>query len=56
MKRNVLVLLSFFVASAALGEDPKERAYQVPALPPKHKDKPRVSGWAKRRVEEKLDR
>ncbi|MCX8035614.1 MAG: silent information regulator protein Sir2 [Candidatus Sumerlaeia bacterium] len=47
------------VGLAALGfaEDPREREYFTPALAPKHKaDKPKVSGWAASRVEEKLDR
>ncbi|MBM3334285.1 silent information regulator protein Sir2, partial [Candidatus Sumerlaeota bacterium] len=41
----------------ASAEDPKEREYFIPALHPKHKqDKPKVEGWAKHRIEEKLDR
>ena len=44
------------IASTAYAQDPRERAYHVPALSPKHKDKPKVSGWAKQRIEEKLNR
>jgi hypothetical protein len=40
----------------AFAEDPKERDYFTPALPPKHAEKPRVTGWAGQRIEEKLNR
>jgi len=50
------VLLSCAAASTSAGQDPRERDYHVPALNPKHKEKPRVAGWAEQRVEEKLNR
>jgi hypothetical protein len=50
------VLLIGAAPAAAAAQDAAERAYLVPALQPKHKDKPRVQGWADRRVEEKLNR
>jgi len=57
MRTIVLALLSCCaLAPAATAEDPKERAYFVPALHPQHKDKPKVSGWARERVEERLNR
>lgn len=52
---NMLVL-SCAAAFTAVAQDPAERAYHVPALNPEHKDKPKVTGWAERRVEEKLNR
>ena len=43
-------------ASTAVAEDPAERQYFTPALNPKHKDKPKVKGWAKERIDEKINR
>ncbi len=40
----------------AFAQDPKERAYFVPVLNPKHVEKPKVAGWAEKRIEEKPDR
>jgi rhamnogalacturonan endolyase len=64
--RTVLILsLLCAVASTDFGElsgvaaaqDQAERQFFTPALNPKHKeDKPKVAGWAERRVEEKLNR
>ena len=57
MRKVALAVLTLSaVACAATAEDPKERAYFVPALHPQHKDKPKVSGWARERVEERLNR
>jgi len=58
MSRKVasIVLLFCTIASTAAAQDPAERAYHVPALNPKHKDKPKLTGWAEKRVEEKLNR
>lgn len=50
------MLLVCAAASTAAAEDPKERQFFTPALNPKHKAKPKVSGWARQRIEEKLDR
>lgn len=52
----LIVLLFWVVNSPARAEDPKERFYHVPALHPKHKDKPKVTGWAKQRIDEKINR
>ncbi len=58
MVRRIIPVLLAAIAFpyAASAEDPKERAYHIPVLHPKHAAKPRVAGWAKRRVEEPLDR
>ncbi len=57
IRRIALVLVSIcVVASTAVAEDPKERAYFTPALHPKHKDKPKVTGWAQHRMDEKINR
>lgn len=57
MSRIVMsVVMVVVLAFPAFAQDPKERAYFVPALSPKHADKPAVQGWADRRVEERLDR
>jgi len=51
------LLLWCAVVITAVAEDPAERQYFTPALPPKHKEeKPKVTGWAKQRVEERLNR
>ena len=50
------VVLSLAVAYPAAAEDPRERAYHVPVLRPKHRDKPKVAGWARQRVNERLNR
>ncbi len=56
-QRVVLIVLLFCaVVSTAVAQDPAERAYFVGALNPKHKDKPKVTGWAKQRVNEKINR
>ncbi|MDP2896001.1 MAG: silent information regulator protein Sir2 [bacterium] len=51
-----LLVLFCAAASTAVAQDPAERAYHVPALNPKHRDKPKVAGWAEQRVEERLNR
>ncbi len=58
MRESIPAVLAFCaVAFTAAAQDPAERAYHVPALNPKHKaDKPKVMGWAKQRIEEKLNR
>jgi rhamnogalacturonan endolyase len=45
-----------FIVAVARAEDPAERDYHVPALDPQHAPKPKVEGWASKRVEETLDR
>jgi len=56
-KKIVLILLLICTAASTLiAEDPRERQFFTPALSPKHKDKPKVTGWAKKRIEEKINR
>jgi len=50
------MLLVCAAASTAAAEDPKERLFFTPALNPKHKDKPKVRGWAEQRIDEKINR
>jgi hypothetical protein len=59
MRRKTVYSLLLYCAfvSTAVAQDPREREYNTPTLNPKHKvDKPKVTGWAADRVEEKLDR
>jgi rhamnogalacturonan endolyase len=58
MSKKVVLILTLIstVASTLIAEDPRERQYFTPALNPKHKDKPKVTGWAQQRIEEKLNR
>ena len=58
MPRTMVPIALWFglLLSVAAAEDPRERAYMVPALRPQHKDKPKVEGWARQRVEERLNR
>jgi rhamnogalacturonan endolyase len=57
---NKTIVLNMFLSCAAVlntgAQDPGERVYFVPAPHPQHQDKPKVNGWAKRRIDEKLDR
>jgi len=55
-KIGLILLLISAAASRAVGQDPSERAYHVAALNPRHRDKPEVKGWAKQRIDEKLNR
>ena len=52
----LMALLACAVASTAAAEDREERRYFTPALNPKHADKPKVTGWAERRIDENLNR
>ena len=57
--KKILALILLLICTATsilIAEDPRERQYFTPALKPKHKDKPEVSGWAQKRIEEKLNR
>ncbi len=49
-------MLFCIVVPTAVAQDPKERQYFTPALNPKHKDKPKVRGWAQKRIDEKINR
>jgi rhamnogalacturonan endolyase len=57
IRKTMLVLLvGCAVAAVAAAEDKEERRYFTPAPSPKHADKPKVKGWADRRVDEMLNR
>ncbi|MHB1034813.1 MAG: rhamnogalacturonan lyase family protein [Pirellulales bacterium] len=56
IRSTVLALLFLAFVPPTFAQDRAERAYFVPALAPKHKDKPKVVGWAERRIDEKLNR
>ena len=57
MKRGLLAALAALIFIApAFGQDPAERHYLYPVLNPRHEEKPKVTGFAKERVEEKLNR
>jgi rhamnogalacturonan endolyase len=58
MIRRILLIVMLFcsVVPMAIAEDPRERKFFTPALNPKHKDKPKVRGWAKKRIDEKINR
>jgi len=57
IRRILLIFMLFYtVVPTAVAEDPRERQYFTPALNPKHKDKPKVRGWAKNRIDEKINR
>ena len=58
MIRRILlvVMLVCTVVPTVVAQDPKERQYFTPALNPKHKEKPKVKGWAKKRIDEKINR
>ncbi len=51
-----IVVILCIISSVASAQDPKERAYLYPTLSPQHKDKPKVTGWAEHRIEEKINR
>src|SRR5512139_99425 len=56
LPKSTFVLLISVAAFTATAQDPKERDYFVSALNPQHKDKPKITGWATQRSEEKLNR
>ena len=56
MKLSVVFLFFCFLPLALFAQDPRERLYNYEVLKPNHTDKPQVEGWAKSRVEEKLNR
>jgi len=59
MKKNTFLLLIFltpFLTLSLKAQDPRERTYFYPVLKPSHENKPAVTGWAKERVSEKLNR
>jgi rhamnogalacturonan endolyase len=55
-KKYFITVVFFAIVSVAIAEDLAERAYFTSALPPKHKEKPPVKGWASKRIDEKLNR
>lgn len=56
MKNILLLFGTAFIFSSSLAQDPRERLYLYPVLEPQHEEKPKVTGWAEERVEEKLNR
>jgi len=55
-KVGFFVVILCIISSMASAQDPKERAYLYPALNPQHENKPKVTGWAEQRIEEKINR
>lgn len=58
MCKNFMPMMALVgaVACAAVAEDAGERVYFTPTLNPQHQAKPKVTGWAPRRLGEKLNR
>lgn len=57
MKKFVVMMMLGALAFTAAAQDPRELIYNTPTLHPKHKaEKPKVTGWATERVNEKLNR
>lgn len=55
-KRLLLLLFIVCCAYNVQAQDPRESYYYYEVLEPKHEPKPKVNGFAKERVKEKLDR
>ncbi|WP_257669701.1 rhamnogalacturonan lyase family protein [Parapedobacter tibetensis] len=56
MLKEIFLLMICFVGLPVFAQDQAERHYLYPVLKPRHEAKPKVIGWARERVEEKLDR
>ncbi len=58
MARLLLIFsIIIFVANTnGFAQDPRERTYFYPVLKPSHENKPSLTGWAKERSSEKLNR
>lgn len=52
----IYFFLSFFCGKMIYAQDSRERSYYYEILEPRHELKPKVEGFAKQRVEEKLNR
>jgi len=57
-KWNFAAFLAVMICAASWSsaQDPRERTYLYPVWQPSHEEKPKVEGWAKERVREKLSR
>ena len=53
---TVLIILLFTNGISSNAQDPRERLYNYPILNPSHAPKPKVEGWANKRVSEKINR
>jgi rhamnogalacturonan endolyase len=51
-----LIWLFILQSISCLAQDPRERTYFYPVLKPSHENKSAITGWAKERVSEKLNR
>lgn len=56
MKKIICFLLSFLCGGLLYAQDSRERNYYFEILEPRHEPKPKVEGFAKQRIEEKLNR
>ncbi|PXV66259.1 rhamnogalacturonan endolyase [Dysgonomonas alginatilytica] len=56
MKDNLFFIVLFLMTISLQAQDSRERNYYFENLDPKHEPKPLVEGFAKERVEEKLNR
>ncbi|MFV0536677.1 MAG: silent information regulator protein Sir2 [Dysgonomonas sp.] len=58
MVKKVIIyfLLSFLCGNLVYAQDSRERNYYFEILEPRHEPKPKVEGFAKQRIEEKLNR
>jgi hypothetical protein len=53
---TIAVFLLFVSIVNSAGQDPRERNYMYPVLKPNHETKPQITGWAKDKFIEKLNR
>lgn len=53
---EILFVLFFVIAVELQAQDSRERLYNYPVLNPNHTQKPKVEGWATKRVTEKINR
>ena len=55
--KNIILFICFSILSIAVyAQDPRELLYNIEILRPDHVRKPKVQGFAKERIEERLDR
>ncbi|MFV0593933.1 MAG: silent information regulator protein Sir2 [Draconibacterium sp.] len=52
----LLILFFIFLTIEIKAQDARERLYNYPVLNPNHAPKPKVEGWANKRVSENMDR
>jgi len=56
MKKSISLICLILVASALYAQDARELLYNIEILRPDHVRKPKVEGFAKERIEDRLDR